>query len=225
MRIFTCGSRSRICAVASIPERRGMRTSIRTTSGIRSWAFSTASWPSDASPTSSSSSSLPRTISRPRRNKAWSSTTITRSRSPSLFVTPGSFRRCSRLRPCVGLGVSYGTLPVRRSLLTVMVTELPFELGAHQIDRRGHLVSFGMCAEGLSRDPQRGLDPFEPARAGMVLVGHLDLEDRGAGLDPSERRELVLGHAADRIGDLQAASRERHLHVPGPPSRDGLSSG
>ena len=66
-----------------------MRTSISTTSGIRSCAFSTASAPSDASPMSSRSSSSPRTISSPRRNSAWSSTIITRSRSLSLLlVTP-----------------------------------------------------------------------------------------------------------------------------------------
>ena len=79
-----------------------MRTSISTTSGIRSCAFSTASWPSDASPTSSRSSSLPSTISSPRRNSAWSSTTITRSRSLSpLLVT----RRVLPVSPIsLGLG-------------------------------------------------------------------------------------------------------------------------
>src|SRR5581483_10381075 len=81
IRIFTCGRRSRISPAASMPERLGIRTSIKMTSGMSSWAFSTASTPSEASPTSSRSSSWSRTICRPRRNSAWSSATMTRSLS------------------------------------------------------------------------------------------------------------------------------------------------
>src|SRR4029453_18395033 len=50
IRILACGMRSLMVWVASMPLRRGMRTSISTTSGMSSWAFSMASEPSPASP-------------------------------------------------------------------------------------------------------------------------------------------------------------------------------
>src|SRR5260370_26161879 len=63
---------------ATMPLLRGIRMSISTTSGSDSAALATASAPSHASPTTSMSSSSLRTISRPRRNSAWSSTISTR---------------------------------------------------------------------------------------------------------------------------------------------------
>src|SRR6266498_1378255 len=83
IRILACGIRSLMACVASMPPRRGMRTSIKTTSGMSSCAFSIASAPSPASPTTSTSSSCWRTISSPRRNNAWSSTISTRMASPA----------------------------------------------------------------------------------------------------------------------------------------------
>src|SRR5215831_20044091 len=56
----------------------GIRMSISTTSGTASLAISTASAPSEAWPTSSMPSSSSRTISSPRRNRAWSSAMSTR---------------------------------------------------------------------------------------------------------------------------------------------------
>ncbi len=70
MTIFALGAASFIARQASIPLLRGMRMSISTTSGSDSAAFSTASVPSLAWPTSSISPSSSSTISRPRRNKA-----------------------------------------------------------------------------------------------------------------------------------------------------------
>jgi hypothetical protein len=70
MTIFALGDTSFIARQASIPLLLGIRMSIRTTSGSASPAFSTASAPSLASPTSSMSGSSVRTISSPRRNNA-----------------------------------------------------------------------------------------------------------------------------------------------------------
>src|SRR5437764_619795 len=82
MMILTLGTASLIAVHASIPPRLGIRTSMRTMSGVVSTTFCTASAPSSASPTTSMSGSCSSTISRPRRNKAWSSTTRTRIGSP-----------------------------------------------------------------------------------------------------------------------------------------------
>src|SRR3954465_284291 len=78
MMILALGATSLMEVHASIPPRFGIRTSIRTMSGSRSAALSTASAPSPASPTTWMSSSAASTISSPRRKRAWSSTTRTR---------------------------------------------------------------------------------------------------------------------------------------------------
>ena len=70
MTILALGATSFIARQASMPLLRGILMSISTTSGSDSPAFSTASDPSLACPTSSMSSSSSRTISRPRRNSA-----------------------------------------------------------------------------------------------------------------------------------------------------------
>ena len=67
MMILVDGTSSLIAMHASIPDRRGIRTSISTTSGSSSSARRIASDPSPASPTMSMSSSWPRTSSSPRR--------------------------------------------------------------------------------------------------------------------------------------------------------------
>src|SRR5947209_6772116 len=82
MMILTLGTASLIAVQASMPPRLGIRTSMRTMSGVVSTALCTASAPSSASPTTSMSGSCSSTISRPRRNSAWSSTTRTRIGSP-----------------------------------------------------------------------------------------------------------------------------------------------
>jgi hypothetical protein len=71
-------ARSEICRVASMPSTRGMRTSINTTSGFSVRAVATASIPSPASPTTSSSGSDPRIILKPERTSRWSSAIRTR---------------------------------------------------------------------------------------------------------------------------------------------------
>src|SRR3954452_8565632 len=76
--IRVVGKSWRIMRVASMPPRRGIRTSMRTTSGASSSTLATASWPSAASATTSMSSSASRTIRRPRRNRSWSSEMTTR---------------------------------------------------------------------------------------------------------------------------------------------------
>src|SRR5215208_2441971 len=68
--------------VAPIPPRMGMRTSISTTSGLTSSARSTASWPSLASATTSSSASRASAALMPSRVSGWSSATRMRTMSP-----------------------------------------------------------------------------------------------------------------------------------------------
>src|SRR4051812_4920836 len=82
MMIRAVGATSLMATQASMPERLGMRTSIRITSGTVDAASSVAATPSPASPTTSMSSSTPRSIVSPRRNSSWSSTTATRMGSP-----------------------------------------------------------------------------------------------------------------------------------------------
>ena len=105
---------------------------------------------------------------------------------------------------------------MRRPLLAVMITELPLELVAHQIDRRGYIVSFGMRTEGLSRDPQRASTRLRPPGRGWfsLITSRSRVVARGSIL---ERGEFLLGQAPGLVGHVQAASRERHVHVPGPP--------
>src|SRR6516165_11354416 len=76
--IFALGATSLVARQASIPLLLGIRMSMSTTSGSASPATATASAPSLACPTRSMSSSSSRTISRPRRNRAWSSAISTR---------------------------------------------------------------------------------------------------------------------------------------------------
>src|SRR5439155_1212973 len=64
--------------VASIPSTPGIDRSIRTTSGARPAASSTASAPSPASPTTSTSPAFASTCTIPARTTAWSSATTTR---------------------------------------------------------------------------------------------------------------------------------------------------
>src|SRR5215470_1505363 len=77
IKMAASGYFSLICRVASMPLSSGMAQSITVTRGRRLQASCTASWPSLASPTteiSSSSSSIRR---KPRRTRAWSSTSRT----------------------------------------------------------------------------------------------------------------------------------------------------
>ncbi len=70
MTILALGDSSFIARQASIPLLRGIRISMSTTSGSAWPAFSTASAPSLASPTSSMPASSASTICNPRRKSA-----------------------------------------------------------------------------------------------------------------------------------------------------------
>jgi hypothetical protein len=107
-----------------------------------------------------------------------------------------------------------------------MVPKLPFQLVANPVDRGGHILSFGMCPEGLSGDPQRSLHPFDPVGPWVVLVDELEVEGGGARLQASKRGELLLRKSPDRLGHLQASPRERHVHPVAASCHEiGLSSG
>ncbi len=64
--------------VASTPSIRGIRMSISTTSGCSARTWSSACWPSPASPTTTRSDSASRIIRKPVRSSGWSSTSSTR---------------------------------------------------------------------------------------------------------------------------------------------------
>src|SRR5664280_1735130 len=102
MMIFVEGASSLIARQASMPDVRGIRTSIRTTSGKSSSVRRIASTPSPASPTMEISGSWPSTSSRPRRYRTWSSATNT------LMGSPGSPTPCV---PCSAASPILVTLP------------------------------------------------------------------------------------------------------------------
>ena len=154
-------------------------------------AFSTASAPSEASPTSSRSGSCCRTISRPRRNSAWSSTTITRSRSapsaspfvprpspalPHRMPVPPPYRQ----RPGAGeriLALPCGTTP---AALAVMIAELPLELAR----RRGRAPWARRRPRRAARNVLRGmcsgrLDALGAVELRVVLGDELEVDPRG----------------------------------------------
>src|SRR5438309_4989814 len=86
-----CGDSRLMARVASTPLMRGMLTSIRMTSGCNSRAFSTASWPSRASPKTSRSPLSRMIAARPSRTTRWSSAirTLIRSTPPLLLRSDG----------------------------------------------------------------------------------------------------------------------------------------
>src|SRR3990170_738031 len=167
-----------------MPERFGIRTSIRITSGISSWAFATTSTPSDASPTSSRSASWSRTIWSPRRNSAWSSQTRTRSFSVcsaafSLMPAPFPWRYpASSLASGVAVVRLPGFYATRtpdqaRSLLLVVVPDLAFELLHQHVERgldvagvRAGPIALARCRPPgrVDRRPRAASRPL-PARA------------------------------------------------------------
>lgn len=116
VRISTFGgfSAAQIRRVASTPSRRGIRTSISTTSVAVERSASIASTPSLASATTSMSGWAESTMRKPVRSSAWSSTSITRigaMRIPSLS--------CRGTASCPGTASSCGggalPGPVRRA--------------------------------------------------------------------------------------------------------------
>jgi len=76
-----------ICRVASMPSMTGIRTSIRTTSGLVSLAAVTAALPFAASPTISRPGVAAMMPQKPTRTRAWSSATTTRSVMPDRPAT------------------------------------------------------------------------------------------------------------------------------------------
>src|SRR5450631_28158 len=98
MMILVEGASSLMARQASIPDVRGIRTSIRTMSGNSSSVRRIASTPSPASPTMAMSDSWPRTSSRPRLYRTWSSATRTLMGSPG---APDICGPCAAASPIV----------------------------------------------------------------------------------------------------------------------------
>src|SRR3990170_992531 len=206
-----------------MPERFGIRTSIRITSGISSWAFATTSTPSDASPTSSRSASWSRTIWSPRRNSAWSSQTRTRSFSGcsaafSLMPAPFPWRYPAS---SLASGVAVVRLPgfyatctpdQARSLLLVVVPDLAFELLHQHVERGLDVAGVRAGPIALARCRRHGLDPMGTAAPGVLLVDHLDLQACELRLHPLEPGELALGDLPETLGDAGAPPVQHQIH-------------
>src|SRR5437763_10673194 len=225
MRILVVGRSAWISRVASIPDCPGIRTSISTTSGMSSWAFCTASWPSAASPATSTSGSCRRTISIPRRNRAWSSTIRMRSFSDS---RPGWTSVSHPPSGAEGAVTRPGELVPDRSARIV-------------VDRSGRGADPASCSGGLAADAQPGeqllqgsvevgavssgpehlpgarertVEPLEAARARASRGGDLDLELPGAGREPGDLGELRLGAPAELVGDGDLPAPHHEVHRP-----------
>src|SRR5512143_1847744 len=93
-----------------------------------------------------------------------------------------------------------------------MVAELTLQLLPDPVDRRRHVLGFGLGEEGLAGDPQRRLDALGPVHLRVVLADQLEVQGHGPRLDPLERGELVLRDLAHLVGDRDPAAREGHLH-------------
>ncbi|CAM5733070.1 hypothetical protein SALBM311S_11274 [Streptomyces alboniger] len=78
-RVSASSGSAQIAEVAARPSVPGMRMSMRTMSGWWSWESSTASLPSDASPTTSMSSHESIRIRKVARSRAWSSASSIRT--------------------------------------------------------------------------------------------------------------------------------------------------
>ena len=89
MATLTSGEPARTSLVAAMPSRSGMRTSMRTTSGLSAWAWWIAARPSPASPTTSIALSVESTAFRPARMRSSSSTRSTRPAARSCSVAVG----------------------------------------------------------------------------------------------------------------------------------------
>src|SRR6266545_7325607 len=230
IRILACGIRSLMAWVASMPPRRGMRTSIRTTSGMSSCAFSIASEPSPASPTTSTSSSCWRTISSPRRNNAWSSTISTRMASPaardcvcrsSATLSPLTSWRMLAAPSHFGLDEPIAT--VTATVHDVCLLLLGIREQEEVVPEQLHLFDGLLGCDGLHLD---SLVPRE-SRLGGLLVGLSLLDRRRHRLDalsmlcPVHSLSLELLDLAlepvDDLGQLLLGVRAQllgHLGVP-----------
>src|SRR5215217_936374 len=123
---LTRGIRSFILLVASKPSALGMRTSIKTRSGLRLRQASMACRPSSTSPTTSRSGSVASTALSPSRTRRWSSAMRTRALRPSPEISPSM--------PAILLGERY----LRHHLGTGSRLAMDLEVAAEQGDPFPH---------------------------------------------------------------------------------------
>src|SRR3954469_11970646 len=233
MMIFVDGTASWIAVQASMPPRLGIRTSIRTMSGRVSDAFWTASLPSLASPTTSMSGSCSSTICRPRRNRAWSSTT--RTRIGSTEREPGA--RAG--------GAAWGSSVTSTSWSAGRVRALRVDHGTPGVRRQPYATRQG-SARGQPDDavvvPVPPVNDARQPRVGVaeqeeVVPDQLHLVERlrgrhgvsGMGLVPHDQRRGVVAvvrpveHRDALVGRLGRVSVERDAPVEiGRQRRGGL---
>src|SRR6266511_2229375 len=210
-----------------MPERWGIRTSIRITSGMVSWAFWTASFPSPASPTTSMSFSCLRTIWRPRRKRAWSSTIKTFSLSASaldadsLATDPPAHSGDGVIRIACPVRTSLSEILDHRSSLSAISEllsvpdDLPLQPLDHLVERRVDVLAGPRRPKDMPGRVTRHLHPVAPVDPGVVLLGDLDLQPPHPWLEAFDLGSLVFRGLSDliRYADAPALEDEVHRHT------------
>src|SRR5215210_3785009 len=151
MMILEDGTASLMARQASMPDRFGILTSRRTTSGATPAARVVPSTPSPASPTTSRLGSAARSMVSPRRNSSWSSTTSTRMGSPVRCATSAIMARPEEFGDALrgsggGEGWPVWTTPARSSVTFASAGRPQIErdhavvVAATPVDDRGPLA-------------------------------------------------------------------------------------
>src|SRR6187551_1914379 len=94
-----------------------------------------------------------------------------------------------------------------------MIAKLSLQLVRDTVQGGGHIVGFGVGAEGLARDEQGGFYPLEAVEPRVVLGDEFEIDADGSRLHALQTGELVAGDLTDLVRDLQVATREGQLHV------------
>ena len=182
-----CGRTSAIRRVASTPSQRGMRRSIRITSGARAAVSATASSPSAAVPTTSMPGSRPSSIASPSRTTRWSSASSTRIGSSSAHAGRNSSTR----------------KPSRRRRGGEPAAE---QLGA--LAHAGQPVAEARLVPAVRRPAAAVLDG-EPGAVVGVAQPHVDALGVGVAADVRERLLRGPVDGEPRLGAAARAARRR----------------
>src|SRR5580765_933529 len=94
-----------------------------------------------------------------------------------------------------------------------MIADLPLEPFHHSVERRRNVVGLRLGAIRLPRNVDGGLDACRSVEARMMLGDELEIDARGAGLEPGDGRHLVLCRLPDRVGDPDPPAGERQVHL------------
>src|SRR5580698_9592768 len=189
------------CLVASIPSMTGMRTSMRTTSGLSCRLSSTASAPSLAVPTTVKSGCVSSSAANPARTIWWSSTMILIAGGASVIGSWLSRRRLGRDGQA-GLNHEAAGVPGACAQLAadrgraLAHAEQPVPAGLRRNER----------AEGAGRRGSRAV-VADAQQEGVRGVVQLDVDGGALGM-PARVREGLLDDAVG--GQLDAGVQRGH---------------